>query len=105
MTHPLVDLHALLERERCLVAVPAVARDRALARARAALAAATRSPAWAARTPRRFRWLAAASVAFVAGAATGVAAYEVQRRVRSAPMSVADAPTSVADTKRPAPST
>ena len=38
----------------------------------------------------------------VAGAATGVAAYVVQRRVRSAPMRVADAPTSVADTKRPA---
>lgn len=90
----LVGLQALLEHERRLVAVPAVARTRALARARAALVVpqvAPPSPVWVSRPPRFSRWLAAAGVAFVVGAASGVAAYELEVRVRSVPTGVAEA--------------
>jgi hypothetical protein len=85
---PSFDLDALLEHERRLVSVPTVARARALARARAALAARAGgpSPRAAAMTsrprPRLARWLAAAGVAFVAGAASGVAAYGLGLRAR-----------------------
>jgi hypothetical protein len=85
------DLRGLLEQERRLVAVSAAARTRALARARAALAAPPAAPApsaWAPRRPRSSRWLAAAGVAFIAGAASGVAAYELELRARPIPTSV-----------------
>ena len=85
-------MHALLEHERRLVALPVAARARAVARARAALAiqvAPLPSAADAAssrpRSPRLSRWLAAACVAFLAGAASGVAAYEAGLRARSIP--------------------
>jgi hypothetical protein len=95
---PSFGLDALLQHERRLVAVPTAARARALARARAALAApvARPSPKGAVMTsrPRRrlARWLAAAGVAFAAGAASGVAAYELGLRARAVPTAIVEAP-------------
>jgi hypothetical protein len=89
----------LLEHERRLVALPTVTRARALARARAALAASVGRPSPAvvattsrARSPRLSRWLAAAGVAFVAGAASGVAAYGLGLRSRAVPPAVVETP-------------
>jgi len=94
-----IDVQALLEHERRLVALPTVARARALARARAALAASAVRPSppvavttSRARSPRLSRWLAAAGVAFVAGAASGVAAYELGLRARPIPAASAEMP-------------
>jgi hypothetical protein len=96
---PSVDVQALLEHERRLVALPAAARARAMVRARAALAiqAAPRPSAAdtaisGPRSPRLSRWLAAACVAFLAGAASGVAAYEAGLRARAVPPPVIEPP-------------
>jgi hypothetical protein len=95
---PFGELDALLEQERRLVAVPTAARTRALARARAALAAQLggASGAAAATTsgsrPRFNRWLAAACLAFVAGAASGVAAFELGLRARFVPPEIVETP-------------
>jgi hypothetical protein len=97
--NPSVDVRALLEHERQLVALPTAARARALARARAALAGPAgvlRSPRDAGtsrpRSPLLSRLLAAACLAFVAGAAGGVAAYEAGLRARSVPATTVETP-------------
>jgi hypothetical protein len=92
------DVYALLEHERRLVTLPTAARTRAMARARAALANPAVAPAppapatSRARSPRLSRWLAAACVAFLAGAASGVAAYEAGLRARVVPTAIVEAP-------------
>lgn len=107
--NPHLDLHALLEHERRLVAVPSAARARALARARAALAAprvqstAAGAVTSRSRSPRLSRWLAAACVAFVAGVASGVAAFELGLRARSAPAEIVEAAQTAPSTRISAP--
>lgn len=100
--NPYLDVEALLEHERRLVAVPSAARTRALARARAALAAQVGPSTWATTTsrprPRLYRWLVAACVAFVAGAASGVAAYELGLRARSVSTGIVETPPALPST-------
>lgn len=97
-TNPSIDVRALLEHERRLVALPGATRTRAVARARAALATpaggrARRAAAMSSRPkPRLSRWLAAAVVAFVAGAAGGVAAFEAGLRALSVPPASVETP-------------
>jgi hypothetical protein len=77
---PSPEVRALLARERAVAAIPAGQRARALARARAALAAPAvvtlAPPAWS-----RTRWVVAAAAGLVASAAIGAAAYEIRARL------------------------
>ena len=83
------DVQALLEREREIPPVGAAVRARALARARAAIAA---GPPAKAALPRtrvpQLRWAAAAVLLLVASAAAGAAVFQYRARVaihRAAP--------------------
>ncbi len=82
-THPPLspEIRALLDEERPLPPLPGAQRARAMARARAALAAGgvtARSPS----SPRApTRWAVAAAAALVASAAVGAAAYELRVRL------------------------
>jgi hypothetical protein len=76
------QVRSLLERERALPAVPAAVRGRALARARAALAAGVGAEQVPWRAPRRMRWAVAAMLAFLASAAVATAAYRIGIRAR-----------------------
>jgi len=72
------DIRPLLDEERAIPAQPAVVRARAMARARAALAAGivvapVEPPPLAARSP----WVAAVALACAISAAVNVAAYQI----------------------------
>lgn len=80
------EVRALLDRERAIPPISASQRARALARARAALAApvaATAAPSVAA---RRTRWAVAAAAAFFVSAAVAAAAYEIHARFAPEPV-------------------
>jgi len=83
------DVQALLDRERDIPPVPAAVRTRALARARAAIAAGPPARAALTRTPpSQLRWAAVAVVLLVASAAAGAAVYEFRAHLalrRAAP--------------------
>jgi hypothetical protein len=83
---PSPDVRALLDRERVIPPVPASVRARAVARARAALAAGDVGPRTEASVvPRGRRWGLALAAASIASAAVGTAAYELGTHRRSAP--------------------
>ena len=71
------QVRSLLDRERAIPAQPAVVRARALARARAAVAAGISSQWVPERVPRGTRWAAAAVVVCVASAAAAATAYRI----------------------------
>jgi hypothetical protein len=74
------DARSLIDRERLISVLPAAARARALARARAALVAgATRQPI-PSEAPPAIRWAAAARLICLATVAAAAAAYEVGLR-------------------------
>jgi hypothetical protein len=72
------DVRALLERERAVPPIPPAARGRAMARARAAVAASPVSRTAVRTHPPRIRWAVAACLTFAAAAAIGAGAYEVR---------------------------
>jgi hypothetical protein len=76
------QVRSLLDRERAIPAVPAAVRGRALARARAALAAGISAEQVPSTAPRRMRWAAAAMLIFLASAAVATAAYRIGIRAR-----------------------
>jgi hypothetical protein len=82
----------LLDRERFIAILPAVARARALSRARASLAAGVATRPIPSRVSRPARWAAAAGLACVATMAVGAAAYELGVRARPTAPSVATLP-------------
>jgi hypothetical protein len=95
------EVRALLEQERVIPPVSPSQRARAMARARAALAApALLTAAPSAAAAPRTRWVAAAAAVLVVGAAVGAAAYEIHARLAPAPLTrpaaVASAPVVVA---------
>jgi|SRR6185437_8781994 hypothetical protein len=75
------EVHALLERERSIPALPAAVRARAVIRARVAR---TSHPpaerATVAAPPHTIRWATAAALILLAGVAGGAAAYELGAR-------------------------
>ncbi len=78
---PSPEVRALLDEERAIPALPATVRARALARARAALAAGvvapTSRPVVAPRASLPARWAASVALVCVASAALGAAAYGI----------------------------
>src|SRR5262249_24117916 len=78
------ETRALLERERELPSVPAAQKARAIARARAALAASGAPKVVPTRARPGKRWVAAAA-ALLASAAVGAAAYEIRARLAQPP--------------------
>jgi hypothetical protein len=74
------DVSALLDRERDIPPVPAAVRARALARARAALAAGGVTRRAPPARPSRLRWAAAVALACVASGAMAAAGYEIHAR-------------------------
>ena len=102
------EVHALLDRERAIPAIPAMQRARALSRARAALATpATPVSAPTVVTAPPWRWAVAAAAGLAASAAIAAAAYEFharRNRVTSAPPpALALAPAPIAAPLDPAP--
>jgi len=102
------EVHALLDRERAIPAIPAMQRARALSRARAVLA----TPAIPVSAPTvvtapPWRWAVAAAAGLAASAAIAAAAYEFharRNRVTSAPPpALALAPAPIAAPLDPAP--
>ncbi len=76
------DLRELLAQERQILALPPATRERALVRAREALASMAATPA-AEPGPRRiFRWVTVAAVLGLASAAGGLTAYELSSYAR-----------------------
>jgi hypothetical protein len=101
------ELRALLEQERVIPPLSASQRARAMARARAALAAPLEAAAAPVVATSRLRWAAAAAAALVVSGAVAAAAYEIHARfargrmtgraaVGSVPKVVASAPPSLA---------
>jgi hypothetical protein len=106
---PPPEVQTLLDREREIPPVPAAVRARALARARAAIAAGPPAKVGLARTPpSRLRWAAVAVMLLVASAAAGAAVYQYRARLvlrRAVPPPARPAlvaPTAVPATKPPA---
>jgi len=73
----------LLLREREIAALPADARRRMMARARAALGANAYAPPSSRDAPRLRRWALAAVLLCLASAAAGAAGYELRLRTSS----------------------
>jgi hypothetical protein len=90
------EVRALLEQERVLPPLSASQRARAMARARAALAAPVVTTSARSTAAPRTRWAAAAAAVLVVGAAVGAAAYEIHaqlaRKQMTRPVAVAAAP-------------
>jgi hypothetical protein len=87
------QVRSLLERERAIPAVPAAVRGRALARARAALAAGVSAEQVPSTAPRRMRWAAAAMLILLASAAVATAAYRIGIRAKPVAPAVEVSPT------------
>jgi hypothetical protein len=91
------EVRALLDRERAIATQSPMVRARALARARA-MSTSTSMPAVAAvfaGAPARRRWVAAAALVCILGAAVGAAAYEIRVRLSPLPSDRGAAPAMV----------
>jgi hypothetical protein len=87
------QVRSLLERERAIPAVPAAVRGRALARARAVLAAGVSAEQVPSTAPRKMRWAAAAMLILLASAAVATAAYRIGIRAKPVAPAVEVSPT------------
>jgi len=86
-------VRALLDEERSIPVLPSALRARAVARARAALAAgAVPPPASSARGVVPFRWAASVSLACAASAAALIVAYDVHMYVTHIDAPIAGSP-------------
>ena len=80
------ELRALLDQERVIPPLSATLRARAMARARASLAAPVTTTAVPFVAAPRFRWAAAAAAGLVVSGAIAAAAYEMHARSAPRPM-------------------
>ncbi len=88
-------VRALLDRERTIAVLPTATRARALARARAALAAGVPARPIPSRARMAIPWAAAAGLICLATVAAGAAAYEIAVRARPTAPPVAESPAAV----------
>jgi hypothetical protein len=86
------EVRFLLDRERFIAVLPAVARARALSRARTALAAGVATRAIPSSAPSAVRLAVAMGLGCMATAAVGAAAFEVGLRARATAPLVAPSP-------------
>lgn len=90
------QVRALLTRERDIAPLPAAVRARALARARAAIAAGLPSAPAPVRPAARMRWASCVVLSCLASALVGATAYQVYSRLRAESSEGFEAPVEMA---------